>query len=316
MFEYSPLIRRLVGVCPIGSRLPAVLMILLSSACAARPDVVPRHFPSALDSQRDWLAQCEGSEDWERPGPPFRIYGDSYYVGTCGITAILIAGDEGHVLIDSGTGAGGRLVEANVQALGFALDEIKILLHTQEHFDHVAGLAGLQRASGARLLASAKAAQVFRTGTTHQDDPQAGTHAPFPAARVDGLVTDGDVVRLGRLVLTPMATPGHSAGALSWQWRECEGDRCLTVLYSDGLSPLSRDDYRFSDHPDYLDQFRASFRKIREASCDIFLTPHPVASGMPDRIASAAGLIDDRECGLYAADIEAQLDRRLAREGQ
>jgi metallo-beta-lactamase class B len=297
----------------------AMLCSALLCACTAPQEASSRMFEqpafaSARNSQIAWLADCEGSTDWDRAGPPFRIYGNSFHVGTCGIAVILIAGDEGHIVIDSGTLAGSEVVAANIQALGFDLAEVHTLLHTQEHFDHVGGLASLQEASGARLLTSDKAAQVFRSGIAHPDDPQAGLHDPFPAARVDGIVQDKEVVNLGRLALLPLATPGHSAGALSWQWIECEGGQCLTILFSDGLGPISSDDYRFTDHPDYLRAFKASMDKIRHARCDIFLTPHPTASAIPERIRSEAGLIDDRERGLYGADLEALLNKRIARE--
>ena len=296
------------------SKITAMASFVLLFSSAAAQELTPRAFASTHDSQRTWLAECEGSQDWDQAGPPFRIYGKTYYVGTCGIAAILIAGDEGLILIDSGTVAGSRVVADNIKMLGFDLNEIGILLHTQEHFDHVAGLASLQQSSGARLLTSQKAAQVFRTGVTHPDDPQAGLHEPFPAARVDGIVQDNDIVRLGNLALTALATPGHSAGALSWQWIECEDDQCLTIMLSDGLNPISSDDYRFSDHPEYLEALRASLRKTSSARCDIFLTPHPAASALPERIESETGLIDDRECAMYTADIEALLNKRLARE--
>lgn len=292
----------------------AGLTALLLAAGAAAGGASPADGLSAVASQRAWLAECEGSQDWDRPGPPFRIYGNSWWVGTCGIAAILVTGEEGHILIDSGTVAGGRIVAHNIEALGFSLDDVEILLHTQEHFDHVAGLGALQRQTGARLLASPKAAEVFKTGETHPDDPQFGLHAPFPTARVDGLVAEGEPVRLGKLALTPMATPGHSAGALSWQWESCEAGECLTVLYTDGLGPISADDYRFSDHPAYLEAFREAIHKVRDARCDLFLSPHPTASAIPERIAGEKGLVDPEECALYAKDIEEMLDRRLARE--
>jgi len=286
------------------------------AGCAAAAPQGPAEGFTAGASQQAWLEACEGSRDWDGPGPPFRIHGDSYWVGTCGIAAILVAGEEGHVLIDSGTVAGGQVVARNIEALGYALEDVEILLHTQEHFDHVAGIGELQRRTGARLLASAKATEVFETGETHPDDPQAGLHEPFPTARVDGLVTEGQAVRLGDRTLVPIATPGHSAGALSWQWSECADGRCLTLLYSDGLGPISADDYRFSEHPAYLDAFRASIHKVRDARCDIFLTPHPAASAIPERIENGTRLIDPRECARFAGDIEAMLERRLAREAE
>lgn len=267
-----------------------------------------------VDSASDWVDACTDWDDWDKPGPPFRVFGNSYYVGTCGISAILITGDEGHILIDGGTEAGADLIVENIRALGFSIDDVKLLLHSHEHFDHVAGLAKLQKLSGANLLASPDAAPALRTGMATDDDPQAGMHEPFPAARVDGIVDDGEIVNLGDLVLTPIATPGHTPGALSWQWTSCEDDLCVSVVYADSLSPISSDDYSFSDHPEYVEAFRAGLQRLAGLDCELLLTPHPSASGMRDRLSSSNGLVDSEGCAAYSKKISERLDARLEKE--
>lgn len=260
-----------------------------------------------------WAASCADWDEWAKAGPPFRVHGNTYYVGTCGITALLVAGDQGHVLIDGGTEAGAAAVAANIEALGFRLTDVKLLLHSHEHFDHVGGLAELQRRSGGRLLASAEAAPVLRSGVSAAEDPQAGMHEPFAAARVDGLVVDGQPVRLGALSLTPVATPGHTPGALSWQWRSCEGRDCATIVYADSLSPISRDGYRFSDHPAYVEAFRRGLERLGSLDCTILLTPHPSASGLRERLLQG-DLAAGPTCSDYAAGIKVRLDQRLLEE--
>lgn len=260
-----------------------------------------------------WNAVCEPSSGWVDPGPPFRVHGNTYHVGTCGIMAILIAGEQGHVLIDSGPEEAAPIVQANIRALGFNLTDIKLLLHTQEHFDHVGALAHLQGVTGARLLASKRAAPVMATGRLAERDPQFGLDDPFPGARVDGLVQNGQPVMLGDLRLTPVETPGHSFGALAWQWKSCEDNNCLTILFTDGMAPMKAPSYRFSDDPDYLAQFRRSLDWLANAEADICLTPHPAASVLHERI-STGKLIDPTECRAYATDIRADLERKVAAE--
>ena len=77
-------------------------------------------------------------------------------------------------------------------------------------------------------------------------------------------------------MLTAIATPGHTPGALSWHWGSCDGGVCRPIVYADSLTPVSNDTYRFSDHPAYLAAFRASIAKIAALPCEILLTPHPV----------------------------------------
>jgi metallo-beta-lactamase class B len=292
-----------------GKLLPAALLLVAPAASApARPP--------ADDGQKRWTQQCKDWDDWDKAGPPFLIHGNTYYVGTCGIGAILIVGDEGHTLIDSGTDSGAKVVAANIERSGFELSDVNTLLVTHEHHDHVGGMARLQRLTGAHLVASPRAAPVLDSGIADRDDPQADEHARFPAAHVTDILDmkDGEARILGATELRAIATPGHTPGALSWQWQSCdEPGRCLTIVYADSLSPVSSEGYRFSDHPEYLAAFRSSLAKIASLKCDILLTPHPSASGMRDWLLKG-DLADPEGCKTYAARLSKQLDERLAKE--
>lgn len=261
-----------------------------------------------------WAAACEDWDDWDKPGPPFRIHGNAWYVGTCGIAAILVTGDAGHILIDSGTDAGARVVASNIAALGFRLQDVKLLLHSHEHHDHIGGLNWLQRESGARLIASAKAAEVITSGKPGADDPQFGLNPGMAAARVDSVLRTGEVVRLGSLRLRSLPTPGHTPGALTWHWQSCDGVDCRTIVYADSLSPYSHDSYRFSDHRAYVAAYRRGLGHLARLKCDVLLTPHPSASDMRDRLLSAGGLPDPQACRRFAASVRQRLSARLAKE--
>ena len=288
----------------------AAACALLLAACTHG---APRVQPTLGASPAQWAAACADWDDWARPAPPTRIHGNTWYVGTCGISTILVIGDEGAVLIDSGTAPGAEVVLANLRTLGIAPGEVKLLLHSHEHFDHGGGMARLHEATGATLVASGPARPVLETGEASADDPQAGMHAPMEPVPVGMVVDAGDTVRLGDLAFTPVPTPGHTSGALSWTWRSCEGDDCRTLVYADSLSAVSRDGYRFSEHPERLRAFRASIARLASLPCDMLLTPHPSGSGMiaNARSGRAGG---DRSCAAYARAAGEQLDERLAEE--
>ena len=269
---------------------------------------------NAILNKKAWVESCEDWDLWDKPGPAFQIHGNSYYVGTCGISAILITSDSGHVLIDSGTEAGAKVVAANIKSLGFSLSDIKLLLHSHEHFDHVGGMAFLQQLSGAKLLTSSKAEPVISTGIASDDDPQKTVLKPFLAAEVGGTVAHAEAIVLGDIELTPFATPGHTPGALSWQWQSCENKICLDIVYADSLSPVSSDSYRFSDHPEYVKAYRSSLEALSQLDCDIILAPHPSASQMRDRLSSQEGLIDSMGCKIYAQGVLNRLHQRLLKE--
>ena len=287
----------------------ALAAALLLAATAAAP--APK--PHAAGGQAQWTQQCKDWDTWDKPGPPFKVWGNTWYVGTCGISSILIAGDRGAIVIDGGPADAGRLVAKNIEKLGLKLGEVKILLHTHEHHDHIGGLAELKRLTGARLLASAAAAPVLESGTAGAGDPQYDEHMTFPAVHVDGLVRNGEVVALGSVKLSAVATPGHTPGAMSWQWRSCEGSACKTIVYADSMTPVSSDDYRFTDHPEVVAELRASYARVAALDCDILLSPHPSASHMRDRLLKR-DLTDKGACKAYAAGLGKQLDGRLAKE--
>lgn len=289
----------------------ALLLLLLLPGCAP----TAAHKADILDpaTPAQWAQTCTDWDDWDKPAPPTRIFGNTWYVGTCGISAILVTGDAGHILIDSGTEAGARVVLANLTRLGIAPSDIRLLLHSHEHFDHVGGMAALREATGATLVASAPARAVLETGIADPADPQAGMHAAMAPVPVGRVVGEGETVRLGELILTPVLTPGHTPGALSWTWRSCEDEDCRTIVYADSLSAVSRDDYRFADNPETVRAFRQSLARLKTLPCGILLTPHPSASGM---IANArAGRVGgDRTCSDYARAVAERLDERLAAE--
>lgn len=292
----------------------AALFGMQLSIPLGKPRLLPVAKAPIESSGPMWAATCKDWDDWTKPAPPVRIHGNTYLVGTCGISAILITGSDGDILIDGGPADAADLIAANIRRLGFALSDIKIILVSHEHSDHVGGIARLQQLSGAQLYASAPAARALSAGTATAEDPQSGSDKPFPRARVDRIIADGAAVRVGDLMLTAVATPGHTPGATSWRWTSCDGGVCRSIVYADSLSPVSRDGYRFSDHPAYLAAYRASLAKIAASDCEILLTPHPSGSDLRSRLMLGKTLLDPDGCKTYAAKAGRDLDARLAKE--
>ncbi|MEE1876258.1 subclass B3 metallo-beta-lactamase [Altererythrobacter litoralis] len=290
--------------------LPAFALLL--AGCAATASPVPA--PAASEAMKNFATSCEDWDEWDKPAQPFKVYGNTYYVGTCGITALLITGPEGHVLIDTGTEPGARDVVENIAELGFKIEDIAVLTHSHEHFDHVGGFAYAKQLGTMKVAVARAAAEAFRTGNSDPADPQHGTLPPMAPVEVSREIDDGDVIRVGSVGLTALAMPGHTPGALSWTWQECDdGKVCRTIVYADSLSPVSADDYHFSDHPTYLADYRASLAKLAKLDCDILLTPHPSASDMISRAANGS-FEGGMSCKDYAAAVTKRLDDRLAKE--
>jgi metallo-beta-lactamase class B len=291
------------------------------TAAQIMPVVIPLGRPQQIEQPRApieksgplFAYECGDSDDYDKPAPPVRIFGNTYLVGTCGISSILITDPAGDILIDGGTEADADLIAANIRKLGFSITDVRYILNSHEHFDHAGGIAKLQRMSSAQLVSSAAGAPVLNSGKASQDDPQYGLNQDFPAAHVDRIVNDGEQVRLGNAVVIAAATPGHTPGAVTWHWGSCQGGVCRQIVFADSLTPVSNKTYRFTDHAAYLAAYRASIGKVAALPCDILLTPHPSASNMVGRLRSA-NVENDNACRDYAAGLTKQLDERLAKE--
>ena len=259
---------------------------------------------------------CEGRDGWSDPAPPAHIFGNTWYVGTCGITVLLITSPKGHVLIDGGPADAAPLVAANVEKLGFALKDVRWVIASHEHHDHVGGTAELQRLTGARVAALREQAAVLKTGKLTAEDPQLKIAEDFAPVTVGKILQAGGKLKLGQLVLTATATPAHSPGSTSWTWQSCEGRICRTVAYADSASTISADGYRFTAHPEREQAIRRGLAAIAGLPCDILLTPHPSASSMFERFSGAQPLVPDHACRTYAKTALERFEARLERERQ
>lgn len=259
------------------------------------------------------------TSSWTQPTRPFRIYGNTWYVGTQGLSAILITSPQGHVLIDGTLPQNAGRVEANIRALGFDLHDVRVILNSHAHADHAGAIAQLSRDSGAQVQARVSAAKALRAGGLDPDDPQYGESPRYPAPGAIGTLDDEAVVRVGALVLTAHATPGHTPGGTSWTWRSCEGAHCWNVAYVDSLTAISRKGFRYSNEPERVRAFRTTLDTVAHLPCDVLLTPHPEASRLMERIARRDGgeplaLVDPHACQAYAEEARRNLDARLAEE--
>lgn len=263
---------------------------------------------------------CANCAAWNKPQRPFRIYGNAYYVGTHGLSSILITSEGGHILIDGALPESPSLIVADIRSLGFRIEDVKLIVNSHAHFDHAGGIAELQRLSGARIAASQWTADVMNKGVVPRDDPQFGGLAPIARiARIE-IIKDGENLTAGAVTVTAHLTPGHTPGGTSWTWRSCENGRCLNLVYADSLTPVSAAGFLFTRreaHP-HAEDFERSFTFLESTPCDILVTPHPEASNLwqhlEQRDSRPDALIDPTACRVLAETSREQLRKRLANE--
>ncbi|HMB55617.1 MAG TPA: subclass B3 metallo-beta-lactamase [Arenimonas sp.] len=266
---------------------------------------------------------CDNCATWNRPHAPFRLVGNSYYVGVEGISAVLIADKAGLVLIDGDLPQSASRIADNIRKLGFRVEDVKWIVNSHAHFDHAGGIAALQRMSGAKVAASKLGAQALRAGSASADDPQfvLGDVTNFPRIANVTEVADGEVIALGRIRLTAHYTPGHTPGGTSWSWRDCAGEVCHDLVFADSLSPISATGFRFTaDGGARVAQFRHSIAVVRALACDVLVPTHPDASDLFENQAKRGknrkrdALIDANACRAYADTADARLTKRVAEE--
>ncbi|MFI2809822.1 subclass B3 metallo-beta-lactamase [Microbulbifer sp. JSM ZJ756] len=262
--------------------------------------------------------KCRNDDGWESPAPATRIFANTWYVGTCGLSAVLVTSADGHILLDGGTAGAAPLVEDNIRALGFRPGDVRFILNSHEHFDHAGGIAQLQRRTGATVVARAPAAEVLERGASDRSDPQLLSLQEFAPVSSVRRIADGDHLRLGALELEAVATPGHTPGGTSWTWQSCDGSgNCRSMVYADSLTAISDDVFRYTDS-DLLPALRETLERVGELDCDILVTTHPSASRLWQRLGPGATepLVNQSACEEYAAAARQRLEKRLQRASQ
>lgn len=295
--------------------LPLALITLTSLAAGAQPGSALRPDPPKI---------CDSCSGWNQPLEPFQVFGNTYYVGTKGLSSVLITSDAGHILLDGALPQSAARIDDSIRALGFRLADVRLIVTSHAHFDHAGGVAALQRASGAAVAASTPGARVLARGMPGEDDPQYAlgpTLMSFPPVSDVRSVPDGETLRVGDLAITAHFTPGHTPGGTTWSWQSCEGSRCLDVVYADSLTPVSADGFRYTDdrgRPSLVERFRQSIATVERLPCNILLAPHPGFVDLEAKLArrrpGVNAFIDPQACRAYARDATARLEKRIADE--
>lgn len=258
---------------------------------------------------------------WNKPHKPFQIYGNTYYVGTAELTSVLVTSEFGHVLIDGALPESAAQIKANIETLGFRLTDVKAILNSHTHVDHAGGIAELQRLSGADVYALRPANDVLTTGKVTPDDPQAATKGiNVPKVARVWVAQDDQQIGIGSIRVRAIATAGHTPGGTTWTWDACEGSKCLKAVMADSLSAVSSPRYRFTDHPEVLQSFEKSFKRLEALPCELLLTPHPSQSQLFERLDKGApntdAVKDSEGCRKYVATARKALAERLETEKQ
>lgn len=225
--------------------------------------------------------KTERDREWNKPIEPFKLIGNVYYVGVSEITSFLITTPKGHILIDGGFAETAPIIKANIAKLGFKLEDVKILLNTQAHYDHAAGLADLKRWTKAKMLISAEDKILLENGG--KGDFAFGDDYSYEPVKADKILKDGEKIKLGGVSLKTILTPGHTKGCTSFWLEVKENGRKYSVIF---VGSTTAPGYKLNGnekYPNIVTDYEKTFSVLRKLKPDVFVASHGNFFNLPEK---------------------------------
>lgn len=227
-------------------------------------------------------AQSTLPPGWVTPHPAFRVIGPLYAVGMEDLSVFLITSDEGHILINTGLQDSTRHIRNNIESLGFRLEDVRILLTMQAHWDHTAAMAEIKELTGAEVWATPDDARVLEDGGF--SDAHFGGRQTFRPVEVDRIIEQDDVITLGDLVITVHEHPGHTEGSSSYTFEVTENGRTYDVgIINMGTINGGK---RIVVNPTYAgvaEDFATTYNKQKQLTVDVWVAAHNSQFEMQDK---------------------------------
>lgn len=251
-------------------------------------------------------AQTPGS--WTKAVEPARVVGNIYYVGTEELGAYLIVDAKGLVLLDAPYPENAQLILDNIRKLGFDPKNVRVLIASHAHLDHIGAMAEVKEKTGAKVWMSDEDAKLAARGG--KDDFAFGDTLTYPPIETDKRVDNGTVVRVGDIAMTAMLTPGHTKGCTTWRTTVTENGKPLDVVFLCSVSAPGYTLVNNEKYPNILDDYRASFVKLRTLHPDVFLANHGSFFDLADKLAKKKSFIGRGEYEAFLDDAWQQLEKK------
>jgi metallo-beta-lactamase class B len=249
--------------------LVSLVVVLGSMAATGSAQTPAASDPLAIGGKDTaWFMGRVGRPDTDsEPQAPFKIMGNVYYVGANNITSILVATPQGHILIDTGTQKMAATVFPNIVKLGFKPADIKLMLISHAHFDHMETMETIRRITGATVAALEAEVPSLVSGHDLSSNETWG-HEPLQVGRV---LQSGDDITLGGSTIKVIWIPGHTLGAAAYFITTQENGRTYQIVYGGPPGPITGDP-KYDTRPE--DAFN-SYKALRAMNPDILISGHP-----------------------------------------
>ncbi len=215
---------------------------------------------------------------------PFRLWGNIYFVGTVAASTHIIDTGEGLIMIDSGYQESLHLVIHNMHTLGLDPMNIKYIIHTHGHIDHMGATRALVMMTGAKTFIGAPDKE-YVTGEVNLSwaDELGLDLIPFEP---DVLIYDNDEITLGNTTVRAVATPGHTPGAMSFFINATDGERDLIAAMFGGIgfNSMSRDFLlKYGLSFNCRENFVNAMERLSHEKADIYLGNHVGNNGTVEK---------------------------------
>ncbi len=253
---------------------------------------------------------------WSKPYQPFRIAGNLYYVGTDDLACYLVTTPQGHILINTGLANSAGLIKHSIEMLGYKFSDIKILLTTQAHYDHMGAMAKIKKQTGARFMVDKQDAQIAADGG--QSDYAFGNKgASFKPVKADQLLHNNDTIAWDGTNIILLHHPGHTKGSCSYLLDVKDNERSYRVLIANMPSIVT--EKAFSDvqaYPQIAQDYAYTFNAMDKLKFDLWVSSHASQFNLhqkhkPGDAYNPEKFRDDKGYQATLAELKREYDKKL-----
>lgn len=259
-----------------------------------------------------------GNPEWAKPYAPFRIAGNLYYVGTYDLASYLITTSQGHILINTGLAASKESIKTSIEKLGFKYRDIKILLTTQAHYDHLGAMAAIQKETGAVFMANRPDSSVVADGGF--SDYALGGKTTFAPIPVSNYLKNNDSILLGNTVLIMLHHPGHTRGSCSYLLTTSKDEKGKSYRALIANMPTIVTEQKLTEvatYPNIASDLAYTLAAMKNISFDIWVASHAGQFNLhkkhkPGARYNPSVFADRKGYDEYLKELQQNYDRRMA----
>lgn len=223
--------------------------------------------------------------------PPVKYTDGFYHIGARSAPSWLLESTDGLILIDTGMPDTLAEILDKIALLGYDVHDIRHILHSHGHIDHIGSTRALVEMTGARTYIGRKDADTV----AGRDELQYTNEFKMPftgAFLADTVIDDGDVITIGNRTFRFVASPGHTRGTLSLFFNVTDGGRdyIAGMFGGGGLNTLGSAYLKRYGLPASLrEEFLASIDRVLDERVEVHVGNHLGDNGHAEKLAAMGG---------------------------